>query len=150
MPFHFKPKRWNSFWYDNGSNEVLSIDMVVEDHDLHRILSTLSRPPRLAPARNWCMQCKRVLGSHTRALHCGHCSRLICNACTNSCLPADYFPKSFDVCEASWVCLICEHVLANRKEDHSYGTMPTQPASSFSDGQPSSLFGDENSERYAC
>jgi hypothetical protein len=145
-----QPKKWTSFWHDNGANEVLSIDMVVENHDLHRILSALTKPPRLAPKRDWCMQCKRIIGTHTRALHCGHCGRLVCNACSNSCLPPEYFPQNFETREPSWVCIICEHVLATRKEENSCETLPTQGTSSYSDGHMSSVFDDEGSERYAC
>ena len=129
-----KPARWTSFWYDHGSNCVLPIDMVVEDHDLHRILSALPKAPRGALARDWCMQCKQSLGSTARAVHCSHCSRLVCHSCTSSCLPPEYFPKTFEIRDATHVCVVCEQILTTRKDDNSFGTVLTQPVSSYSDG----------------
>jgi hypothetical protein len=111
-----KPKRWLSFWDDMGCSEVLAVDMVVGVDDLYRILSAITKPPMWAPTRSWCMQCKMTLGARSRAMHCRHCSRLICGTCASSCLPADNFPKSFAVTQASWVCIICEQVLTSRKE----------------------------------
>jgi hypothetical protein len=53
-------------------------------------------------------------------------------------LPAEDFPKSFEVTEASWVCTICEKILAARKEDMS----GTQPTKSYGD--------DDDDDRFSC
>ncbi len=133
-----KPKRWNCFWKDTGEQEVLALDMLQEDHSLHRILSAINRPLKWAPTRSWCMHCKGVLGTHTRALHCRHCSRLVCGDCSTCCLPSEYFPKSFGVNEPSWVCSSCENILRGRKEDLSNETQPA-----------SSSYGDDD-DQFSC
>jgi hypothetical protein len=122
-----------------GSSDVLALDMVEERHDLYRILSSITCPHKLAPARSWCMHCRNTVGKHVRALHCRHCSRLICDVCASTCLPPEYFPKNFQITDASWVCILCEKILINRKDEVGSGrTLPT------------SSYGEEDDDLYAC
>jgi hypothetical protein len=107
-----------------GTSDVLALDMVQDDHSLHRILAAITGPPKCAPARTWCMHCRSPLGSFARALHCRHCGRHICSACSRCTLTPDLFPKSFEIYEASWVCIVCEKILVARKEDNSSSTNP--------------------------
>lgn len=122
-------------------SNVLALDMVEDETDLHRILSAITKPSKWAPARTWCMQCQSALGTFARAMHCRHCSRLICGSCASCCLPPHYFPKSFKVQEPSWVCCLCEKILLGRKDDNSHGTPPT--ATSYGDDVRGSSYGDE-------
>ena len=120
-----KPKRWDSFWNDMGSSEVLALDMVESDESLHHILSAITTPHKWAPARSWCMHCKASIGATSRATHCRHCSRFVCGLCTSSCLPPEYFPKTFGVQEPAWVCVVCEKILLGRKDNSSSSTSPS-------------------------
>lgn len=140
-----KPKRWASFWNDHGSENVLALDMVDDSDSLYRIISAINHSQKWAPARSWCMNCEAVLGTFTRALHCRNCSRLICEKCSSSCLPAEDFPKSFHVTEASWVCGICEKILLSRKEEVS---QTTQPTSSY--GEEELAFNTSFEDRCEC
>ena len=125
IPFlFFQPKRWVATWDDMGSSEVLPLDMVQDENTLYRILAAINHPPKWAPARTWCMHCKTSLGSFARGMNCRHCGRHICGACSRCTLAPDYFPKNFEIYEASWVCLLCEKILVARKEDNSSGTQP--------------------------
>jgi myosin-5 len=130
-----KPKRWVSFWDGINTSEVLALDMVSDEHNLHRILAAINRPQKMAPARSWCMHCKSTLGSFARALHCRHCGRLVCGACAPRAMAAEFFPKSFEIYEASWVCVVCEKVLVSRKEDNSSMTQPTTSSSTADDSR---------------
>jgi hypothetical protein len=107
-----------------GDPNVLPLDMVTDDHSLHRIVDAITKQPRLAPSRSWCMQCKVGLGSNAKTLHCGHCGRYTCTFCCRSTLTPNYFPKSFVIYGPTAVCLICEKVLVARKEDNSSSTVP--------------------------
>lgn len=121
-----KPRKWPTFWNDMGSQEVLALDMVEDDDDLHRILSAINRPlVKFAPSRPWCMQCKSNLDTYSRALHCRHCGRLVCSSCSSNCLPAGYFPKCFEITEPVWVCTVCENILTSRTGDPMMNTPPT-------------------------
>ncbi|KAI2506407.1 myosin-kinesin ATPase superfamily-like protein [Fragilaria crotonensis] len=111
-----KPKRWTSFWEEMGTTDVLALDMVSDENSLHRLLAAISRPQKWAPNRPWCMHCKTMLGSFARSLHCRHCGRLVCGACSQQSLTPDYFPKSFEIYENSWVCIVCEQILISRKD----------------------------------
>lgn len=130
MLFQSQPKRWVSFWDDMGSSEVLPLDMVQDENTLYRILAAITHPPKWAPTRTWCMSCRTPLGSFARAIHCRHCGRHVCGACTRCTLAPEFFPKTFDIYEASWVCVVCEKILVARKEDNS---TETQPMSSVGD-----------------
>lgn len=132
-----KPKRWSAFWDDKGSSEILALDMVQDSSTLYRILAAISTPHAWAPARSWCMHCQSALGTFSRAMHCRHCSRLICGSCAIACLPPEYFPKSFDIHEASWVCVLCEKILIARRDENSNSTHPT------------SSYGDDD-EKFEC
>jgi len=122
-----QPSRWPVHWKDMGTNEVLALDMVEDEHELRHLLSALARPQQCAPTRPWCMHCKSTLGTHSRAVHCKHCSRLVCGKCATSCLPPKYFPKVFDVLGPCWVCSVCEIVLLSRLDDAA--TSDTDPSS---------------------
>jgi hypothetical protein len=50
-------------------------------------------------------------------------------------LAPEFFPKTFEIYEPSWVCCVCEKILIARKEDNSTGT------------QPISSVGDEDEQR---
>lgn len=113
-----------------GTSEVLALDMVDDEHTLHRILAAINRPQKWAPSRPWCMQCRAMLGSFAQALHCRHCGRLICGACAPRVLAPQFFPKSFEIYESSWVCVVCDRILVGRKEESS---SMTQPSTSFHD-----------------
>jgi hypothetical protein len=129
-PNHLQPKRWDSFWDEMNTSEILPLDMVQDEHSLHRLLAAIAKPPKWAPSRPWCMHCKAVLGSFARALHCRHCGRLICGACAPRTLNAEFFPKSFEIYESSWVCTVCEKILVSRKEESGSGaTLPTASSS---------------------
>jgi hypothetical protein len=117
-----------------GTTDVLALDMVSDEHSIHRILAAITRPPKWAPTRPWCMQCKSILGSYSRAMHCGHCGRHLCGGCIQRTLPPDYFPKSFEMYEPAWVCHVCEKILVSRKEDFlSNSSGSTHPVSSIAD-----------------
>ena len=120
-----KPKRWPAFWKEVETSGVLALDMVEDETDLRRILSAITAPHQLAPTRSCCMQCKEVLNTFSRAVHCRYCSRLTCKDCSNSCLPAENFPKNFNVSEPSWVCSVCEKILTAGKDVMSDATHPT-------------------------
>lgn len=124
-----QPQGWTTFWEDMGSQEVLALDMVIDDHSLHRILAAITRQPKPAPNRARCMHCKVSLTHKTRALHCQHCGRHVCSACSRCTLAPDYFPKSFAIYHHAWVCLVCEKILVARKEDNSSSTHPISVSS---------------------
>ena len=130
-----KPKRWISFWDDMNTSDILALDMVSDENNLHRILAAINRPQKMAPARSWCMHCKASLGSFARALHCRFCGRHVCGACASRAMTAEFFPKSFEIYEASWVCVVCEKVLVTRKEDNSSMTQPTTSSSTADDSR---------------
>ncbi|KAL3945263.1 MAG: hypothetical protein SGBAC_000674 [Bacillariaceae sp.] len=119
-----KPPRWTSFWDDMGSLETLPFDMVQDQNTLYRLLAAITRPTPLAPKRSRCMNCKTHLGPFTKTIHCNHCYRHICGQCTRTSLAPEFFLKTFDLHEASAVCLVCEKILVARKEDNSTGTQP--------------------------
>ena len=100
------------------------MDMVLDEHALHRILSAITKPTKWAPFRPWCMQCNALLGAIARAIHCRHCGRHVCGACVRCRLSPEYFPKAFEMYEPSWVCLVCEKILVARKEENSSSTHP--------------------------
>lgn len=100
-----------------GTTEILALDMVSDENSLHRLLAAISKPQKWAPNRPWCMQCKTIMGSFARSLHCRHCGRLVCGACSQRSLPPDYFPESFEIYESCWVCIVCEKILVSRNDD---------------------------------
>ena len=118
-----------------GTSAVLALDMISDENALHRVLAAISKPQKWAPNRSWCMQCKTTLGSFARSLHCCHCGRLVCGACSQRSLSAEYFPKSFEIFESSWVCIVCEKILVSRQKDD----VSTQPATSIVDGDGGSM-----------
>ena len=124
-----KPKRWVATWDDMGSSEVLPLDMVEDENTLYRILAAINHPPKWAPARTWCMNCKTSLGS-PRGINCRHCGRHVCGACCRTTLAPEFFPKNFEIYEASWACVVCERILVGRKEDNSSGTQPISSGAS--------------------
>lgn len=132
-----QPKRWQAFWEDNGTAEVLALDMVTDPFDLYRIISAISCSHTWAPARSWCMNCRSTLGTKTRALHCKHCSRLICGKCASNCLPPHLFPKFLNIQQASWACTVCEKILVSRKDEICSAT---QPSSSYGEDEGENLF----------
>lgn len=136
--FLFQPKRWPAFWKDTGSSDVLALDMVENENDLRRILAAITVPHKVAPTRCRCMQCNAILRTRSRSVHCRHCSRITCGACLSSCLPPEYFLKSFKVSEPSWACTVCEKILTARKEVMSNGTHPT------------SSYGEDDDDRCSC
>ncbi|KAG7356913.1 ankyrin repeat domain protein [Nitzschia inconspicua] len=110
-----KPKSWESHWEDNGSSDVLPLDMVSDDQSLYRILAAIKTPGKLAPSRPWCMQCKSLLKAPTsHGTHCGHCGRHLCIDCIWGSLPPDYFPPSFKVSIPMDVCNVCKDILLPR------------------------------------
>lgn len=117
-----------TFWEDTGTAEILALDMVEDEHDLHRLLAAISKPQKWAPSRSRCMQCKATLGTFARAIHCRHCGRMVCGACSHRSLAAHFFPKSFELNDSAWVCLVCEKILVSRREDEF---SDTQPATSY-------------------
>mmetsp|Transcript_42425 Transcript_42425/g.102663 ORF Transcript_42425/g.102663 Transcript_42425/m.102663 type:complete len:1772 (+) Transcript_42425:209-5524(+) len=119
-----KPPRWTSFWDDMGSLVTLPFDMVQDENTLYRLLATITHPTPLAPKRSRCMNCRAHLGPFGKTIHCGHCGRHVCGACTRTSLAPEFFPKTFDLHDPSAVCLVCEKILVARKEDNSTGTQP--------------------------
>ena len=105
--------------------------MVVEDTSIHRLLAAIDQPPKWAPIRPWCMQCKSLQETTDRLSHCHHCGRHVCDNCTRRALSPDFFPKSFGICERSLVCVVCEDILVSKKEDSSNSTGTTNPTSSL-------------------
>jgi len=126
-----RPTSWIPDADPIGSSSVLALDMVSEETSIHRLLAAINGPPKWAPNRPWCMQCKSREMPSDRPLHCQHCGRHICSNCTKRALSPDFFPKSFNIYEASWVCFVCEDILVSRKEEFSNSTGVTNPASSF-------------------
>ena len=110
---------------------MLALDMLSEETSIHRLLAAINEPPKRAPSRPWCMQCKSPKASSDRLFHCHHCGRHICGHCARRGLSPEFFPKSFNICEVSLVCVVCEDILVSRKEDFSNSTGITHPASSF-------------------
>jgi hypothetical protein len=56
-------------------------------------------------------------------------------------MPPEYFPKSFEIFEPSWVCIVCEKILMDRKEDFlSNSSGSTHPISSIG-GEEDLLYG---------
>jgi len=139
-----KPKRWPAFWKHIEPSGVLALDMVEDPNDLRRILSAITTPHQFAPSRSCCMHCKTTLSASKRAHHCRNCSRLTCKECSSSCLPPNYFPKSFNISEPSWACTVCEKILTARKEVQSDTTKPT---SSYGDEEEDD---DDDEDRYSC
>ncbi|VEU44575.1 unnamed protein product [Pseudo-nitzschia multistriata] len=128
-----RPESWIPDGDPFGSPNVLALDMVSQETSVHRLLAAITGPPKCAPVRPWCMQCKSPQGSSERSFHCQHCGRHVCSNCTRRALQPDFFPKSFDICEASWVCIVCEDILVSRKEEfsNSTSTSATNPTSSL-------------------
>jgi len=122
-----KPKRWAAFWNDMHDDEVLPLDMVVDEHSLHRILASISSRQSPVPSRGRCMQCKSRFGTFSsRAQNCQHCGRHVCASCCYHRLGAEYFPKFCEVTQAAWVCTVCERILRSRKDDEFLDeTLPT-------------------------
>lgn len=135
-----QPKRWVTFWKEKDGQGVLPLDMVENDDDLYRLLAAITTPQKLARIRSNCMQCDAVL-RYSQSVHCRSCSSLICGKCSTVCLPAEYFPKSFNVKAPSWACKICEKILTTRKEVMSNHTQPT---SSYGEDC------DDEEDRYSC
>ena len=107
-----------------GETQVLALDMVMDDRSIHRIMAAITKQPRPAPTRPWCMACKAAIGSDARAIHCGHCGRYTCRSCCHSTLTPNYFPKLFMLHGPTAVCLVCEKILVARKEENSSSTQP--------------------------
>jgi myosin V len=125
-----KPKNWVAFWNDMCEDDVLPLDMVTDDHSLHRVLASISTLQIQMPSRGRCMQCKTSLGTFSRAQHCHHCGRHLCLTCCHKRLGTDYFPKFCAVLQASLVCSVCERILLSRKEEETMDeTQPTTPTS---------------------
>jgi ankyrin repeat protein len=138
----FQPKSWRAHWDDMGSSDILALDMISDENSIHRILAAVVRPPKWAPTRPWCMQCKSLLGSNSRAIHCRHCGRHLCGGCIRRTLIPDFFPKSFEIHEPSWVCLVCDKILVSRKEDRTNSSGTTIPvASVVDDNEDDFVFG---------
>jgi ankyrin repeat protein len=130
-----KPKNWVAFWNDMGEDGVLPLDMVTDDHSLHRVLASISTLQIQMPSRGRCMQCKASLGTFSRVQHCHHCGRHLCLPCCNKLLGVDYFPKFCAVLQASSVCTACEQILLSRKDEETTDeTQPTTP-SSYGEGE---------------
>mmetsp|Transcript_44895 Transcript_44895/g.50355 ORF Transcript_44895/g.50355 Transcript_44895/m.50355 type:complete len:1721 (-) Transcript_44895:74-5236(-) len=137
-----RPLSWIPQGDEIGESDVLALDMVSEETSIYRLLAAIKRQPKFAPSRPWCMQCKSSLSSSEKVCHCRHCGRHVCGVCTSRILSPDFFPKSFEVSEASWVCIVCENILVSRKEeDLSNNTSITYPALSFADEDEFSALG---------
>jgi len=135
-----KPPRWTAFWDDIGSSETLPFDMVQDESTMFRLLAAITHPTPLAPKRSRCMNCKAHLGPFTKTVHCSHCGRHVCGACTRTSLAPDFFPKTFGLNEPSVVCVACEKILVTRKEDNSTGTQPISSVGGEDErGLPSSI-----------
>ena len=107
----------------NVSSELLALDMVVDEHSIHRILASISHPMQWAPThlRPWCMNCNMLVDPNattaTTLIHCRHCGRHVCGSCAPTKLTSDFFPESFEIHDPSWVCLVCERILVTRQEE---------------------------------
>jgi hypothetical protein len=99
-----------------GNSEVLALDMVSDENELHRILAAIQKPQKLAPPRPWCMHCKCKLGSFAKSLHCKFCGRLVCDSCAPRQMGPDFFPKVFEIDEPACLCRVCEKILVSRNE----------------------------------
>ena len=126
-----KPKRWTVFWKDMGDDDVLPLDMVLDDHSLHRILASISKRQDHIASKGRCMQCKTSLRTFSRCQNCFHCGRHCCPSCCQRRLGHEFFPKFCEVAKASWVCIVCEKILIVRKEDETLDD--TQPTTSYGD-----------------
>ena len=115
-----KPMKWEVFWTDMGSEDVLPLDMLENVSMLHAVLKEISTPQIAANHRSKCMNCKekfRVFGRHHNCMHCG---RSVCGHCTPGSLNSSFFPtgrKEDDTRNGLMkVCVLCESILLSRAE----------------------------------
>ena len=112
----------------------------------------------------------------TNMIHCRHCCRSVCTNCCKVRFPLDYFGKNFRIDTSvsssslssngmfqkqqqepsSWpCCVICEKILASRREIMSHGTQPTTTTSygsinGINDFLLESYDDQDATDRYSC
>ncbi|KAL7459684.1 hypothetical protein ACHAWC_011483 [Mediolabrus comicus] len=109
-----KPVKWNSFWTEVGSDDVvLPLDMLEDVVMLHRVISEVSTPQMTAPRRQKCMHCKLKFGVFARPKHCANCGRSVCGRCAKGSLKTSHIPSLRNNIDESHntVCIVCEHIL---------------------------------------
>ena len=109
-----KPLKWNSFWTEVGSDDVvLPLDMLEDVVMLHRVISEVSTPQMTAPRRQKCMHCKLKFGVFARPKHCANCGRSICGRCAKGSMKTSHIPSLRNNVDESHntVCIVCEHIL---------------------------------------
>lgn len=109
-----KPVKWNSFWTEVGSDDVvLPLDMLEDVVMLHRVISEVSTPQMTAPRRQKCMHCKLKFGVFARPKHCANCGRSVCGRCAKGSLKTSHIPSLRNNVDESHntVCIVCEHIL---------------------------------------
>ena len=126
-----QPKSWIPAGDLIGEMSVSALDMLSGETSIHRLLTAINQPSKLAPIRPWCMQCKTPNGVQDKLFHCHHCGRHVCGHCARRGLEREFFPKSFSISDVALVCIVCEDILVSRKEEDSNSTGITNPTSSF-------------------
>ena len=97
--------------------------MVIDEHSMYRVLSSIRHQQAWAPSRLTCMQCKAVFGPLLRKHHCRHCARVICGQCSPGRIDSNLFPFTFDKSEVVGkgsvrVCIVCEEILQKRQDKY--------------------------------
>lgn len=115
-----KPQKWEAFWLDMGSDDVLPLDMLEDVQSLHKVLAQISTPQIPAPRRIRCMHCKTKFGLFARHHNCTHCGRSVCGKCCAGSLKRSYFPTLENNGQASngmfKVCTLCEPILLSKMD----------------------------------
>ncbi len=112
-----KPVKWETFWDDMGSDEVLPLDMLEDVNMLLQVLKEISSPQSPAPRRSKCMHCKTKFGMFGRHLNCTHCGRSVCGRCAPGSLHPKYALK-YNRSEGNdplKVCILCEVILLSNE-----------------------------------
>ncbi|KAL7553526.1 hypothetical protein ACHAWF_016812, partial [Thalassiosira exigua] len=114
-----KPQKWESFWTDMGTNDVMPLDMLEDLQSLHKVLSEISTQQNAAPRRQRCMHCKAKFGMFARHHNCTHCGRSVCGRCCVGSLRQSFFPtlRSGETSNGMFkVCSLCEPILLSMIE----------------------------------
>jgi hypothetical protein len=131
-----KPLKWDAFWTDMESEEVMPLDMVEDVKALLVVIAEISTPQSPASHRGKCMHCKTKFRLFSRQHNCSHCGRSICGRCSGS-LKASFLPffkrnvnTSSDVEALLKVCVLCEAMLLSRGGDRVFSTIMNDENSS--------------------
>eukprot|EP00569_Conticribra_weissflogii_P007783 CAMPEP_0171338772 /NCGR_PEP_ID=MMETSP0878-20121228/7528_1 /TAXON_ID=67004 /ORGANISM="Thalassiosira weissflogii, Strain CCMP1336" /LENGTH=2045 /DNA_ID=CAMNT_0011840587 /DNA_START=10 /DNA_END=6147 /DNA_ORIENTATION=+ len=112
-----KPVKWETFWDDMGSDEVLPLDMLEDINMLLQVLKEITSPQSPAPRRSKCMHCKTKFGMFGRHHNCTHCGRSVCGRCAPGSLHPKYtlHNNGKEGNHPLKVCIICEAILLSNE-----------------------------------